>query len=317
MLIYLYKTIYIFVFISLFFIFQFMYPLKIKEKYNPENLEATSHRFSVVYLWTYISWDFKEWVWSHPAVDIIPETKNQDVFAPLDGTVYKSWEDGAYGKYIIIEHTNVPNPDDMKKTTTLYSWFQHLSEVKVKDWQNLKEGDVIGKTWNTGNSFWEHLHFQIDRQEAPFHSYWPFTWAEARDAWTTFSGWVSMWLGKDKARMYTVNPLVYLDKVEEYRKNGNNSTQNDSKVNTKPIIEEKITLISQELPLVKSSEIIQETLLNSQNTENITPVNYTSHTNEKKIDIVHFDDNIILKDPAIDALNAQLNGESQKKNLKI
>gem|GEM_PF-6528022 len=50
MLIYLYKTIYIFVFISLFFIFQFMYPLKIKEKYNPENLEATSHRFSVVYL---------------------------------------------------------------------------------------------------------------------------------------------------------------------------------------------------------------------------------------------------------------------------
>gem|GEM_PF-4003735 len=117
--------------------------------------------------------------------------------------------------------------------------------------------------------------------------------------------------------MYTVNPLVYLDKVEEYRKNGNNSTQNDSKVNTQPVIEEKITLISQEVPLVKSSEIIQETLLNSQNTENITPVNYTSHTNEKKIDIVHFDDNIILKDPAIDALNAQLNGESQKKNLKI
>ncbi len=316
-----------------------MYPLKIKEKYNPTNLESQSNRFSVAYLWTYISWDYKEWTGSHPWVDIVPETKSQEVFSPLDGTVHKTWEDGAYGKYIIIEHKNVPHPDDMKKTTTLYSCFQHLSEVSVKDGQVLKEGDSIGRTGNTGNSFWEHLHFQIDRVEAPFHAYWPFTWSEAREAGTTFSWAVNIGLWIEKARMYTLNPLVYLDKVDEYRKNQNTSIGAIWVVEKKPEIispvEEKIVLETKgETPIAKTSHIPLETVLTSNQADIVVSPDHIESTivdnqktqiekietglpQEEKIEVIHSQEDIIVRNPIIDDIASQIDSESQKKNLKI
>lgn len=190
-----------------------MYPMKIKEKYDQSNLNNLWHRFSVAYLWNYKPWNMDEEAWSHPWVDIVPEKKAQEVFSVLDWTVFKCWEDWAYWKYVFIEHKNVPHPDDFSKTTTLYSCYEHLSEFSVKLWDVLKEWALIWKTWNTWNSFWEHLHFQIDRQEAPYHAYWPYTWEDIRIAKVSFSEWVNLWLWKDKAKMYTVNPLVYLDKV--------------------------------------------------------------------------------------------------------
>jgi len=48
--------------------------------------------------------------------------------------------------------------------------------------QLVQEGDIIGQTGSTGNSIGEHLHFQIDRSEALFHPYWPFTFAQANTA---------------------------------------------------------------------------------------------------------------------------------------
>lgn len=306
-----------------------MYPLKIKEKYNRWNLEATAHRFSVVYLWTYIAWDFKEGNWSHPAVDIIPETKNQAVLSPLEGIVYKTWEDGAYGKYIIIEHTNVPHPDDMNKRTTLYSGFQHLSDIKVKEWQVVKEWEIVGNTGNTGNSFWEHLHFQIDRQEAPFHCYWPFSGAEAREAGTTFSWGVSIWLWKEKARMYTVNPLEYLDRVDEYRNGGNILAQNDilveKKEEIKPEIQEKEALLETEKQVAKTWEIPLETLLTSNESDILIASNsFTQEKKEeikpeiqeKKLDIIQSNEDIIVKNPILDTFVSQINDESQKKKFK-
>lgn len=194
-----------------------MYPLKIKEKYDVNNLNKLWNRFTVVYLWTYKEGDYAEYAWSHPWVDISPETPNQDTFAVLDGTVWKAWEDAAYGKYVFLEHVWAPDPENLDKTTTLYSCYQHLSEVVVQTGETVKEWQVIGKTWNTGISFWEHLHFQIDRKQAPHHAYWPYTGAEVRAAGVGFSEWVNIWLGKENAKMYTVNPLVYLDMVDQKR----------------------------------------------------------------------------------------------------
>ena len=81
----------------------------------------------------------------------------------------------------------------------------------------MSEGDIIGKCGNTGNvsgSTGEHLHFQIDRQEAPFHPYWPFSFAEAQAAGLGFFEAVNKGLGRENARKYTINPLVYLDKIQ-------------------------------------------------------------------------------------------------------
>lgn len=194
-----------------------MYPLKIPEKYDPANLNLLSHRFTTVYLGNYIPWDLREWVGSHLAVDIAPLTPKQDVFAPLDGTVLKVWEDGAYGKYIVLKHTQVPDPDNFSKTTTLYSSFEHLSEVWVLLWQKVREWDFIWKTGNTWNSFGEHLHFQIDRENAPFFPYWSYTWEDAKKAWVSFSEGVNLGLWFELAKKYTINPLVYLDQVVQLR----------------------------------------------------------------------------------------------------
>lgn len=193
-----------------------MYPLKIKEKYDPKNLQKLAHRFTVPYMGTYTR-DYKEYSGSHPWVDIAPAFSRQEVYCVLDGKVYKAGSDPAYGNYVFIEHKNVPHPENFSLTTTLISCYFHLSDVFVKTGDVLKEGHVIGTTGNTGLSFWEHLHFQIDRKEAPFHAYWPYSSQETRKLGITFSQWVNIGLWKEKAMLYTVNPLVYLDAIEEER----------------------------------------------------------------------------------------------------
>lgn len=190
-----------------------MYPLKIKEKYDGENLAQLSFRFSTAYLWNYIPGDTREYVGSHVWVDMVPTQVGQDVLSIFDGKVIKAAQDGAYGNFVVIEHQNLPHPDNFSQTTTLYSCYLHLSELHVEVNQVLKEGDVIGKTGNTGNSYGEHLHFQIDRKEAPFHPYWPYSLADIKKANCTFTQWVDLALWFDNAKMYTINPLVYIDAV--------------------------------------------------------------------------------------------------------
>ncbi|NCP77071.1 peptidoglycan DD-metalloendopeptidase family protein [bacterium] len=119
------------------------------------------------------------------------------------------------GNYIILRHDNVPDPNDFGLKTTLYSCHLHLSVCSVAMGQLVQEGDIIGQTGSTGNSIGEHLHFQIDRSEALFHPYWPFTFAQANTAGLGFFDAVNKGLGIDEARKYTVNPLVYLDQVAE------------------------------------------------------------------------------------------------------
>lgn len=162
-----------------------MYPLKTTVKYIPSNLALTCNTFTTVYLGNYVSGNFDEGAGSHCGVDIFPVTTHDDVFSCLDGVVQVAENKSANGNYVIIRHDNVPDPADMTKKTTLYSCYLHLTEYSVTVGQLVSEGDVIGKCGNTGNvsgSTGEHLHFQIDRKEALFHPYWPFSFAESQAA---------------------------------------------------------------------------------------------------------------------------------------
>ncbi len=191
-----------------------MYPLKTKTKYDPSNLAATGNLYTTVYLGNYEPGNFDEGAGSHPGVDIIPAAPHDAVVAVLDGTVHFAGTNAANGNYVVVKHPNAPDPSDPSKTTTLYSVFLHLSEFSVTAGQAVKEGDALGKTGNTGQSTGEHLHFQIDTGDAPFHPYWPFTFGEANEAGLGFFEAVNRGFGIEKARQYTVNPLVYLDAVE-------------------------------------------------------------------------------------------------------
>ena len=58
--------------------------------YNPESLGASMNTYTTVYLGNYVSGDVNEDVGSHPGVDIVPMTKNDNIVAVLPGIVHFS-----------------------------------------------------------------------------------------------------------------------------------------------------------------------------------------------------------------------------------
>ena len=73
------------------------------------------------------------------------------VVAALAGTVAISDFLGGYGLTVVLEH-------EKSTRETLYA---HLSEVFVKPGDEIKQGTVIGRVGNTGNSTGPHLHFEF------------------------------------------------------------------------------------------------------------------------------------------------------------
>lgn len=87
----------------------------------------------------------------HSGVDF-PAPKGTPIPAGADGLIVKMGRNGAYGKYIRIQHTN--------SFSTAYG---HLSafhkELKVGSY--IKRGDIIGYVGSTGRSTGTHLHYEV------------------------------------------------------------------------------------------------------------------------------------------------------------
>lgn len=75
-----------------------------------------------------------------------------DVVSILDGTVTSIKEDQNLGKIVEVIHSN-----------DIISIYQSLSDVKVKENQEIKQGDIIGTsgTCNIENDLKNHLHFEM------------------------------------------------------------------------------------------------------------------------------------------------------------
>jgi murein DD-endopeptidase MepM/ murein hydrolase activator NlpD len=95
-------------------------------------------------------------MWSH-------KHSGQDFAVPVgtpvkaagSGTVVKAGPNGggdgpAYGNAIVIKHANGK-----------YSQYAHLSSINVGVGAQVKAGQLIAKSGNTGNSSGPHLHFEI------------------------------------------------------------------------------------------------------------------------------------------------------------
>lgn len=72
-----------------------------------------------------------------------------DVFSVDDGKIVRARENDDYGTTITIQH-------DWGK-----SYYGHLSELKVKEGNTVRRGELIGLSGNTGLSTDPHLHFGI------------------------------------------------------------------------------------------------------------------------------------------------------------
>lgn len=145
---------------------------------------------------------------SHPGVDIrVPVgTPIRSIAA---GIVTQVREDaGGYGQYIVIRHPHVPDPDSPKKTTVLHSVYAHLSSQLVREGDLVTKGQQIALSGQTGFVTGPHLHFQVDRDDAPWHPYWPFTGAEARAAGLSTTQAINKGLNQDRLRDLTVHPML-------------------------------------------------------------------------------------------------------------
>lgn len=91
----------------------------------------------------------------HKGVDYAVAEGNP-VRAAADGTAYPLNDPDGYGKYVAIKHERKDG-----KGSVFYTKYAHLSRIVVGQSQEVKQGDIIGYSGNTGMSSGGHLHFEI------------------------------------------------------------------------------------------------------------------------------------------------------------
>ena len=92
---------------------------------------------------------FKKRAGFHSGIDI-DANYGQKIVATADGKVTKASWHSSYGKTVIIEHEN-----------GYETLFGHLSSITVKEGDQVKVGNVIGKAGSTGRSTGTHLHYEV------------------------------------------------------------------------------------------------------------------------------------------------------------
>ena len=95
----------------------------------------------------------------HNGIDFVGSYRSP-IVASAPGKVTRAGRNGAYGKYIEIDHGN--------GITTRYG---HLSKIKVSKNTIVKRGTVIGLQGNTGRSTGAHLHYEIRYNNKPLDPY--------------------------------------------------------------------------------------------------------------------------------------------------
>ncbi len=144
---------------------------------------------------------------SHPGLDIrVPE--GTPVYAMAAGTVTVVKENSSFGKVIVVEHPNVPDPDRPGQTRTIYSVYAHLSSQLVEEKMVVMKGEKIALSGRTGVATGPHLHWQVDKASAPYHPYWPFTTADMSAAGMSFFTAVSSGLNRTQLLENTLSPAL-------------------------------------------------------------------------------------------------------------
>ncbi len=195
--------------------------------------------FTTPYMWSY-NFDYKEYVWSHVWVDIsvVAWTPVYSIANWIVVDVGFSW--GWFGNYILIKHDKVPLPNQTE--WTIYSLYAHLGSVLVKSWDKIQKKQNIWKVWKTWLATWNHLHFQIELEDAPSHPYWPFTNNDLKESKLSFFDRVNAWIWKENAIKYTINPFDFINKYKVFFAWNVSSQEENKKIEDKEIQKDKVEL---------------------------------------------------------------------------
>jgi murein DD-endopeptidase MepM/ murein hydrolase activator NlpD len=91
----------------------------------------------------------------HTGVDLGCEV-GTPVYAAREGKVIQTGYTGNYGQLVIVEHP-----------CGYYSYYGHLSRIKVRVGQKIVPNDIIAMSGNTGRTTGPHLHFEIRKNAKP------------------------------------------------------------------------------------------------------------------------------------------------------
>jgi len=85
----------------------------------------------------------------HKGIDFAAPT-GTPIYAAGDGVIERAGRFSSYGNYVKIRHRN-----------DLHTAYAHLSKIKVRNGQRVRQGDVIGYVGTTGRSTGPHLHYEV------------------------------------------------------------------------------------------------------------------------------------------------------------
>lgn len=95
----------------------------------------------------------------HPGVDISASSGTQ-VRCTADGIVRMAEWSGAYGRLIVVDHGG-----------GLETYYAHLSAFDVIPGQEVRRGQVVGRSGSTGRATSPHLHYEVRQGGAPVNPY--------------------------------------------------------------------------------------------------------------------------------------------------
>lgn len=167
---------------------------KFKDDYNYRRV------YTVLWWATYDYW-WDSWYWSHQWVDIAT-SEWTPVYSIWNWVVKIAWDMTGRWKNVTIEH-------DLNGRK-IYSNYAHLSKIWVISWQKLQAWDLIWRVWSTWNSYWNHLHFQIDLDTSSIHPYYP-SKTNCNEAWVNPMDLVNKWYCRSDLITKTVDPIAFLE----------------------------------------------------------------------------------------------------------
>ena len=97
----------------------------------------------------------QRWGSFHAGIDIANKATNVPIVAAADGVVIRAYYSSSYGNAIFIAHSI-----NGQTYTTVYA---HMSNRSVSSGQVVSRGQRIGTMGNTGQSYGQHLHFELHK----------------------------------------------------------------------------------------------------------------------------------------------------------
>ncbi|PTY36451.1 hypothetical protein BGP77_03895 [Saccharospirillum sp. MSK14-1] len=91
----------------------------------------------------------------HPGTDYLVPV-GTDVVATADGSIARAYTSVTYGKTVIIDHGESRSGEG-----NVYTLYAHGSEISVEENQQVKMGQKVLTSGNTGNSTGPHLHYEV------------------------------------------------------------------------------------------------------------------------------------------------------------